>query len=138
MYHSKFNDGDLMRLPLRKCCVPGPELRVQSEDIIDEAIDSFRINIYFKNFEVRGGADKILMYLTLWIQRCISEAEQCQNEISAKRRLQNLAYSLGGPHTTDFPPALAPFNYDADPDIAEYLRQLRMETWARLQSRCRA
>jgi len=41
-------------------------------DIVDEAIRSFRWNILFRNFEVLGGADRVLVYLTLWILRCIA------------------------------------------------------------------
>ena len=41
------------------------------EDVIDEAIAQFRANIFFKNYEVRGPADKVIIYLTVFIQRCL-------------------------------------------------------------------
>ena len=41
------------------------------EDIIDEALRLFRASILFKNFEVRGPADKTLIYLTCYIAKCL-------------------------------------------------------------------
>jgi len=147
MYHSQFNDLKTLRLPLRKCCVRGVVLKPIAEDIIDEAIDSFRVNILCSSFEVQGEADKILVYISLWIQRCLLEADLCSKEMSRQdatfnhnlahvsgQRIKNLAVTLGGPSSNDFPPQLVPFQYDADPDIAEYLRQVRLETWDRLQA----
>lgn len=37
-------------------------------DIIDEAIDLYRANCLFKNFEITGPGDRVLVYLTLFIQ----------------------------------------------------------------------
>ena len=41
------------------------------KDIIDEALYAFRANILFRNFEVKGAADKLLIYLTLFINQCL-------------------------------------------------------------------
>ena len=32
-------------------------------DIIDEAFEYFRVNVLFKNFEIKGPGDKVLVYL---------------------------------------------------------------------------
>ena len=47
----------------------GPALKAdfETDDIVDEAINYFRANIMFKYFEVKGGADKVLIYLTVFI-----------------------------------------------------------------------
>ena len=37
----------------------------EGEDIIDEAINFYRYNVFFRNYEVQGGADRLLIYLTL-------------------------------------------------------------------------
>ena len=36
-------------------------------DIVDEALALFRANVLFRNFEVHGSADRVLIYLTLFI-----------------------------------------------------------------------
>jgi actin related protein 2/3 complex, subunit 3 len=41
------------------------------EDIIDEAIMFFRANCFFKNYEIEGSADKVIVFLTVFIQRCL-------------------------------------------------------------------
>ena len=67
-YHSKFNDYDcdapygIAILPLR------PDLE-EEEDIIDEALLSFRSNVYFKNYDIQGPADRTLVFLTVCIQK---------------------------------------------------------------------
>jgi len=37
----------------------------EGEDIIDEAISFYRANVLFRNYEIHGGADRIILYLTL-------------------------------------------------------------------------
>ena len=41
------------------------------EDIVDEALTFFRAQVYFKNYAVQGPADKTLIYLTVFIQKCL-------------------------------------------------------------------
>ncbi len=41
----------------------------KDDDIVDEAIRLFRANVLFRNFEVQGGGDRILVYLTLFIHQ---------------------------------------------------------------------
>ena len=74
-YHSSFNDESkyptacgLAILPLKtKVAGPAPKADFDGDDIIDEAISQFRANVFFKNYEVRGPADKVLIYLTVYI-----------------------------------------------------------------------
>ena len=40
-------------------------------DIVDETLYAFRANIFFRNFEVKGAADKLLIYLTLFVCQCL-------------------------------------------------------------------
>ena len=70
-YHSKFCEDDydspygIAILPLR------PDID-EEEDIVDEALLSFRVNIYFQNFEIKSNADRTLVFLTVLIQKCLS------------------------------------------------------------------
>ena len=43
----------------------------EGEDIIDEALSQFRAQVMFKNFEVKGPADKVLIYLFVFIQKSL-------------------------------------------------------------------
>lgn len=43
-------------------------------DIIDEALIYFRANVLFKNFPIRGDADKLLVYITVFISKCLETA----------------------------------------------------------------
>lgn len=76
-YHSSFNaaEGETLCgcpvLPL-KTRVRGPAPCVEPvagapEDVVDEALRLFRANVLFRNFELQGGGDKLLVYLTLFI-----------------------------------------------------------------------
>lgn len=50
------------------------------EDIIDEVIMYFRANVLFRNFEVKGGADKTLIYLTLHVVQCLVKCEKIEDK----------------------------------------------------------
>ena len=39
------------------------------KDIVEEALDLFRGNVYFANFEIKGPADRLLVVLILYISR---------------------------------------------------------------------
>lgn len=75
-YHSSFckaKDVELAcGLPLLalKGSTAGPSPKADSDeavDIVDEAISMFRATIMFKNFKPEGPADKIIVYLTVFI-----------------------------------------------------------------------
>ena len=59
-------------------------------DIVDEAVVFFRANVMFKSFEVKGGADRVLIYLTMFIHQvrgpqlllCVHTCLQLSNAIA--------------------------------------------------------
>ena len=55
----------------------GPAVFVHEKDVVDEAISFFRANVLFRNFEVKGPADKLLLYLTLYISACLKSESLC-------------------------------------------------------------
>lgn len=71
-YHSRYNE----ETDAQECCgIPLLDLDDSREtfdasvqDVVDEAIHLYRANILFKSFKVQGGADRILVYLTCYIQ----------------------------------------------------------------------
>ena len=92
VYHSKHNDKQCKTackasvLPLKAGSVKGPasEFIAQSDkdvDIVDEAINYFRANILFSQFEVEGGADLTLVYLTAWIADCLRKLQKEKSKV---------------------------------------------------------
>ena len=61
------------------------------EDIIDETLIYFRANVLFRNFDVRGGADRTLIYLTLYAVQCLVKCEKIEDKPTAIREMKNLA-----------------------------------------------
>ncbi|CAE7331852.1 arcC [Symbiodinium pilosum] len=101
VYHSRHNGSNAASVcgcslvPLKTNRYRGPaptpaSLGLDDEfvDLVDEALRSFRWNILFKNFEVLGDADRVLVYLTLWIQKCLSVASQAGSPEDAARQLE--------------------------------------------------
>ena len=41
-------------------------------DIVDESLTLFRANSLFRNFEIYGAADRVLVYLILFISDCLT------------------------------------------------------------------
>ena len=71
-YHSRYNDEsdaqDCCGIPLLELDDERTSYSPEVKDIVDEAIHLYRANILFKSFKVQGGADRILVYLTCYIQ----------------------------------------------------------------------
>jgi actin related protein 2/3 complex subunit 3 len=61
------------------------------EDVIDETLGFFRANVLFRNFDVRGGADRTLIYLTLYAVQCLVKCEKIEDKPTAVREMKNLA-----------------------------------------------
>ena len=44
-----------------------------THDVVDEAIAMFRANVLFKNYKIQGAGDKVMMFLTAFIQKCLEQ-----------------------------------------------------------------
>ena len=51
----------------------------ERDDIVTEALDLFRANSLFRNFEIKGPADRVLIYLILFIGDCLSRISTSQS-----------------------------------------------------------
>jgi len=63
-------------------------------DIIDETLDLFRANSLFRNFEIKGPADRLLIILILFISDClvkITTPRTPPTQIEATKMLNTLA-----------------------------------------------
>ena len=105
-------------------------------DIIDEMIAFFRANVLFKNFEVKSGADRTLIYMTLYFQQCLVVCEKAQTAEAAKKDLHNLAikpFSIPGennwPLGSVFPSAKSKTEADA---FRAYFKHAREEISSRI------
>ena len=55
---------------------PAPRLDANTEDIIDEALAYFKPNVFFRQYEIKGPADRTLIYLILYITECLKKLQR--------------------------------------------------------------
>ena len=63
-------------------------------DIIDEALDLFRANSLFRNFEIKGPADRLMIILILYVSDCLAKigtARTVPTQIEAPKMLNTLS-----------------------------------------------
>jgi actin related protein 2/3 complex subunit 3 len=63
-------------------------------DIVDETLDLFRANSLFRNFEIKGPADRTLIVLILYISDCLAKlgsARTVPTQIEASKSLNTLS-----------------------------------------------
>uniref|UniRef100_A0A7S3LJT9 Actin-related protein 2/3 complex subunit 3 n=1 Tax=Aplanochytrium stocchinoi TaxID=215587 RepID=A0A7S3LJT9_9STRA len=142
-YNSKFNDKAVEEvcgmavLPLKtKLKGPMPIQHSDDEDIVDEAIKLFRANVMMAAFQVKGSADRVTIFLTLFISQCLKRLEKANNSMQAEKIMFDLAHEkfpvpgdkgwlLGG-HIP------SPKTRKEDEALKAYLSVLREETTLRL------
>lgn len=104
-YHSAYNDlpsdqvttiASISILPFQtKIRGPAPPpLSVTSSgelDILGEAIELFRANSLFRNFEIKGGADRLLIYLILFISQCLTILATAKVPMSQNEAIKQLS-----------------------------------------------
>ena len=120
---------------------PPPPLYVRpklpgEDDIIDEVLFFFKANVLFKHFEVKGPADRVLIYLTLYITQCLQKLEKCPSKIDGVKGLTAMAHETfripGDPGFalgSFFP---APASSQEGEMCRSYLKQVREELGRRL------
>ncbi|XP_068642606.1 actin-related protein 2/3 complex subunit 3 [Aristolochia californica] len=145
VYHSSFIDEEGITkacgcplLPL-KSHIKGPApVTDQGTDVVDEAISFFRANVFFRNFDIKSSADKLLIYLTLYINVALKRLEGCRTLAEGTKAIINLGLEkVPVPGEAGFPFA-GLFAVPQTPQEAElfrtYLKQIREETSGRLLS----
>ena len=113
---------------------PAPE---DGDDVVDEAIQTFRANVLFSAFDIQGGADRLLVYLTLYIQQCLcrldskgkSKAEGSKLMIELARETFPLPGEPGWPLGGHFP---TPKSRQETDQARNYLKHVREELGTRL------
>lgn len=145
-YHSKKNeDGDAEACgcsisPIRTS-LKGPATQIEEgkEDIIDETLSFFRANVLFRNFDVKGPADKALIYLTFHAVQCLVKCERIEDKPAAIRELRALstkAFSIPGDKDFVVGSLFAAPATKAEGDLwRSYFKQAREELALRLCDR---
>ena len=113
-----------------------PEDKIDDFDIIDEALFYFKANVFFKKFEILSDADRVLIYLTLYITECLKKLQKCTTKEEAAQELQTLAKSkFDIPSDPNFPLNSVyskPANAEEANLLRQYFLQLRQECGERL------
>jgi actin related protein 2/3 complex subunit 3 len=143
-YHSQFLNppqviGNMALLPLRTQ-FKGPAPRDSSElDIIDEALNFFKANVFFRNYEIKSEADRTLIYLTLYITECLKKLQKCKSKNESLKEMQSLAIArFYLPGEAQFPlnaMYTKPANKADEDTMRAYFQQLRQETGVRVVER---
>jgi len=112
----------------------------EREDIVNETLIFFRANILFKSYQVHGSADRTLLYLTMYITKCLQIISKCKSRKEAESKLYNVANeSFAIPGDSRFPLGgfmTAPKNSKESTDFRAYMSQARVEIGHRLIARC--
>ncbi|QCD80597.1 actin related protein 2/3 complex [Vigna unguiculata] len=124
VYHSSFvNEDGVSRacgcplLPLKSHIKgPAPVSGQDTVDIVDEAITFFRANVFFRNFDIKSPADKLLIYLTSYINIALKRLEGCRTLAEGTKAIINLGLEkVPVPGESGFPfPGLFPLPQSQD------------------------
>ncbi|KPI42000.1 Eukaryotic translation initiation factor 4E type 2 [Cyphellophora attinorum] len=111
----------------------------ESYDILDEVLSLFRANTFFRNFEIKGPADRLLIYGILFVSECLGKVKPGMDARAAEKALINGALDhFAIPSDPNFPLNQA-FEGPKDRQEAEvlrsYLSQVRQELAMRLHAR---
>ncbi|KAG0680989.1 subunit of the Arp2/3 complex [Pichia californica] len=108
-------------------------------DIIDEVLDLFRANTFFKNFEIKGASDRTLIYGILFVSQALNALSPNTNQNEAVRILTNLSLEdFAIPGDIGFPLNalyLPPSTKNDAVFLRQYLAQFRQELASRLIQR---
>ena len=78
--------------PLAPSESPDPDS--ESYDIIDEVLSLFRANTFFRNFEIQGPADRLLIYGILFVSECLARIRPHHGVRDATKEVLNVALDL--------------------------------------------
>ncbi|PYI07782.1 putative ARP2/3 complex subunit Arc18 [Aspergillus sclerotiicarbonarius CBS 121057] len=122
---------------------PSDELEVpadsESYDCVDEILSLFRANVLFRNFEINGPADRMLIYGTLFVSECLGKVKPAMTSREAEKALINVAldhFAIPGDVAFPLNQAFEPPRDRQDAEtLRSYLSQVRQEIASRLHAR---
>ncbi|EAU29997.1 ARP2/3 complex 21 kDa subunit [Aspergillus terreus NIH2624] len=111
----------------------------ESYDCVDEILSLFRANVLFRNFEINGPADRMLIYGTLFISECLTKVRPSMSALEAGKALNNVAldqFAIPGDASFPLNQAFEPPRDRQDAEtLRAYLSQVRQEIAVRLHAR---
>eukprot|EP01100_Stratorugosa_tubuloviscum_P013824 TRINITY_DN70_c3_g5_i1.p1 TRINITY_DN70_c3_g5~~TRINITY_DN70_c3_g5_i1.p1 ORF type:complete len:180 (+),score=78.50 TRINITY_DN70_c3_g5_i1:154-693(+) len=142
-YHSGLNGSESAQIcgfgvfPLKtKIKGPAPpQMNATAVDIIDETIEFFRANVLFRNYEIKGAGDRLLIYLTLYTHHCLCRITGKPKDEAVKQLYQLAIENFSIPGDAGF--VLGglvpnPTNRAEGDQCRQYFTQLRQELGLRL------
>ncbi|KAI5920358.1 ARP2/3 complex 21 kDa subunit [Camillea tinctor] len=117
-----------------------PDPDDESYDILDEVLSLFRANTFFRNFEIQGPADRLLIYGILFMSECLAKIKPHHGVRDATKEVLNTALDLnfsipgdpGFPLNQMYEP---PRDRQDAEQLRQYLSQVRQELASRLLAR---
>ncbi|PNY25977.1 Actin-like protein 2/3 complex subunit 3, partial [Tolypocladium capitatum] len=117
-----------------------PDPDSESYDILDEVLALFRANTFFRNFEIQGPADRLLVYGIWFLSDCLQKIKPTAGARDAQKEVMNLALDLnfaipgdpGFPLNQMYEP---PRDRQDAEQLRQYMAQVRQELAARLLAR---
>ncbi|KAH8820673.1 actin-related protein 2/3 complex subunit 3 [Xylogone sp. PMI_703] len=134
--------GPAYTLPIDPTLPPAesPEPDNESYDAVDEILSLFRANTFFRNFEIQGPADRLLIYGILFVSECLGKIRPNMGAREAQKEVQTIAldnnFAIPGdpgfPLNQMFEP---PRDRQEAETLRQYLSQVRQEIAQRLLAR---
>ncbi|KAK0609923.1 ARP2/3 complex 21 kDa subunit [Bombardia bombarda] len=117
-----------------------PDEESESYDILDEVLALFRANTFFRNFEIQGPADRLLVYGIWFVSDCLSKIRPTAGVRDATKDVMNLAldtnFAIPGDPGWPLNQMYEPPRDRQDSEILrQYMSQVRQELAARLLAR---
>ncbi|KAH9896225.1 ARP2/3 complex 21 kDa subunit [Xylariomycetidae sp. FL2044] len=135
--------GPAYTLPLPNPPLPAgesPDPDSDSYDVLDEVLALFRANTFFRNFEIQGPADRLLIYGILFVSECLGKIRPHHGVRDATKEVLNTALDTnfaipgepGFPLNQMYEP---PRDRQDAEQLRQYLSQVRQELASRLLAR---
>lgn len=112
----------------------------ESYDPLDEVLSLFRANTFFRNFEIKGPADRVLIYGILFVSEALSKIKPGMTRREAEKSVFNVSLdtNFAIPGDAGFPLNQAyetPRDRNEAEVLRQYIMQMRQELAARLLNR---
>ncbi|KAI1917906.1 subunit of the Arp2/3 complex [Ophidiomyces ophidiicola] len=111
----------------------------ESYDCLDETLALYRANTFFRNFEIKGPADRMLIYGILFISECLGKVKPGMAAREAEKVLINTSldhFAIPGDASFPLNQAFEPPRDRQDAEtLRQYISQVRQELAIRLHSR---
>ena len=112
----------------------------ESYDPLDEVLSLFRATTFFRNFEVKGPADRVLIYGILFVSDALSKIKPAMSRREAEKAVMNTAldtnFAIPGDATFPLNQAFEPPRDRNEAEVLrQYLTQVRQELGMRLLNR---